>query len=147
MQIVYFGHSFAFPSRTSLYSRHIIDIWWYGSPNGPRDFNLLPCSDFVCVSHFSHLLPIPCFFLDHGFLGIFPVPVHSSLPPSHASLPFTLGLGSHISQPPTIIVLWSPLRSQMPVTGLRDHCARCCGWSTLKQKSISIQQIFVKHLL
>lgn len=43
----------------------IIDIHWYESPNGPRGFNSLSCSAFMCGSQISQLLPIPCFFLDH----------------------------------------------------------------------------------
>lgn len=50
----------------------IIDIHWYESPNGPRGFNSLSCSAFMCGSQISQLLPIPCFFLDHWLLGFFP---------------------------------------------------------------------------
>lgn len=83
------------------HSLTIIDIHGYESPNGPSGFNSLPCSDFVCVSPVSRWLPIPCFFLDRWLLGFFPVPAHSSLPPSLTCIPASAPiLGSSISRPP-----------------------------------------------
>lgn len=64
----------------------IIDIHWYASPNGPRGFNSLPCSDFMCGSQISQLLPIPCFFLDHWLVGLFPSSC-SLQPPSLTCIP------------------------------------------------------------
>lgn len=87
------------------------------------------------------------FFLDHWLLGFFPVPAHSSLLPSHASLTF-------IPHPcfPYRMTTHNPgslasLSSQMPVTGPRDHWARSRGCMTPKQCSIAIPQIFIKHPL